>query len=155
MYLFFYKPSRMRNAASLSRTILLAVLLCGATEASTVSSAHEPCKSAVITSAASADDAYTARIRKLTCNAGEDTIYELEIEAKAKQGHSAWVRVVKVENDMRFPDAPSLAWLDSEHLDVTIKSRTLTGFLTEHLGYNLVLKRVYMPAAPTAFPNFF
>jgi hypothetical protein len=52
------------------------------------------------------------------------------------------------------PQPPELVWSTPRQLDITVATTTLGGRLTEHVGDNLTIVRIFNAAKPDAFPNF-
>lgn len=111
------------------------------------------CKKSLAAQQTSTGGAYAAKINEIRCNENAEISFELYIEKLQGNSHG-WRILVPLENDQRSESPPTLSWKNDNHLQALIRTRTLSGTLTEHVGERLVLERTYVPSDPQAFPNF-
>lgn len=102
----------------------------------------------------SPDNRYSASVQQQTCSAGADVTFNVIVINRGASGDS-WQYTIHIENDLRSPSAPTVAWTTPSSLVIRIKTKTLVGTLTEHVGQHLTVQREFLPAEPNAFPNFF
>jgi hypothetical protein len=111
------------------------------------------CKKSLVAQQGSIGGTYFAKINEIRCNENAEISFELYIEKLQGKSHD-WRIIVPLENDQRSESPPALSWKNDDHLQAIIRTRTLSGTLTEHVGERLVLERTYVPSDPDAFPNF-
>jgi hypothetical protein len=114
------------------------------------------CTTSPISSLWSDDRAYEATILKMDCNMSETIFYSVRIDAFSPPLREAWFTKQEIESD-EFPvpsEPPSIRWIDSRHLEITMKTKTIGGMLNEHVGHDLIITRTYIASSPSAFPIF-
>jgi hypothetical protein len=115
-----------------------------------------PCTQSVVKETRSSDSIYLVQLKKSVCQMGAEVSYSIVINAEVrKKGDRAWFTTISIESDSRIEEDPVVVWTGAKSVSVTTKTRTLAGSLTQHIGYDLTLERIYQPSEPHAFPNFY
>jgi len=102
----------------------------------------------------SPDHLYSASVQRQTCTAGAEVTFDVVIIGPGAAGYFAKY-TIHIENDVTSEAAPTVEWRTPSSLVIRIKTRTLVGTLTEHVGQHLTVQREFLPSEPNAFPNFF
>lgn len=99
----------------------------------------------------SPDRIYKAALSKKDCNLGESIVYSVRVDHLT---HRQWFAVWDVETDERPERPPKVIWTADRALEITMPTRTLSGKLTQYVGDDLTMTRVYAATKPDAFPNY-
>jgi len=78
------------------------------------------------------------------------------VDAFSPPERMAWFTTRELEADVwpDQPQPPELARSTPRQLEITVATTTLGGRLTEHVGDDLTIVRIFNAAKPDAFPNF-
>lgn len=102
----------------------------------------------------SPDHLYSASVQRQTCTAGAEVIFNVIIIGP-RAANDSWKYAIHIDNDLRNETAPTVEWTTPSSLIIRVKTRTLVGTLTEHVGQHLTVQREFLPSERNAFPNFF
>jgi len=111
------------------------------------------CKTSSIAESWAPDHAYKATVLKKDCNLSESLFYSIRIDAFSPPGRMPWFTLLELENDTR-PEPPKVTWGAARQLEIVSATETLSGRLSEHLGDDLTVMRIFSPLSPNAFPNY-
>jgi hypothetical protein len=111
------------------------------------------CKTSSIAESWAPDHAYKATVLKKDCNLSESVFYSIRVDSFSPPERIAWFTVRELENDTR-PEPPNLTWSTARQLKIMSTTKTLSGRLSEHVGDDLTIERVFSPLTPDAFPNY-
>ncbi len=101
------------------------------------------------------DRAYKATLSKKDCNMSESIFYSVRVDAVSpRAGRPKWFTIRNIDTDEYPENPPQLAWAAARQLEITMPTRTLRGTVTEHVGDDLVVARVFAATKPDAFPNY-
>jgi hypothetical protein len=116
----------------------------------------DDCTKQVVASSTSPSKKYSASIVRIVCVAGSETSYQLNITAASvhPEKENGWTTSLMLESDLDGGPSPLLKWDAGNELHVTIETKTLTGELRQHMGYDLTIHRSFSADSPNAFPNF-
>ncbi len=142
-------PSASRCYIALPMMATLSLLACGN------NNRQSSCTIANVISLASDDSQYLAQIKKFSCDMGSEYQYVLVVGSKTLHDNRSWTFKTRIESDVRSAPSPTISWSNGHMLVVRVRSRTISGALTEHIGQDLILETIYTPTNPDAFPNYF
>ena len=94
----------------------------------------------------SSDRAYSAQILKQTCEDGSLTIYSAQINAHSPPRPDAFYTLSRVDQDVQMPPPPLLVWTGPREVEVTVKTKALTGLLHFRIGPDVDLVNHFVPS---------
>ena len=114
------------------------------------------CKTSSTAESWAPDRAYKATMFKKNCNLGESIFYSVRVDAFSPPERTSWFTNRELEADVwpEEPRPPGLIWTTPRQLEITMVTTTLGGRLTEHIGDDLTIVRIFNATKPDAFPNF-
>jgi len=92
------------------------------------------------------DRAYKATVLEKDCNMRETFFYSVRIDAYSPPLSTAAFFRFELESDTVEQNPPVVHWAEPRRLEVLVKTHTLAGTLTNHVGQDLILMRTYEPS---------
>jgi hypothetical protein len=96
------------------------------------------------------DRGYKATVLEKDCNLGETFFYSIRIDANSPPPSKRWFVLPQLESDTLERNPPVVHWAEPHRLEVLVKTHTLAGTLTVHMGQesgqDLILVRRYEPS---------
>jgi len=114
------------------------------------------CKTSSTAESWAPDRAYKATVFKKDCNLGESIFYSVRVDAFSPPERTPWFTNRELEADVwpEEPRPPNLIWTTPRQLEITMATKRLDGRLTEHIGNELTIVRIFNAMKPDAFRNF-